>query len=180
MDVHAAITIRRPIEEVFDLWADLTRLPTFMAHVEDVEVRPDGTTHWRASAPAGRTVEWDARIVESVRPTLLHWASVEGADVDNSGTVTFTEAPAGRGTEVRVDLAYRTPGGKIGELVAALFGEQPRQQVHDDLRRFKQVAETGEVVASDGSPVGTKARDQAHQRAAQPVGGQRVGVGAGE
>ena len=169
MALHAAITVRRPIDEVFAYWSDLTHLPTFMTHLDEVEVRGDGTSHWRAKAPAGRHVEWDARIVASEPPRLLAWESIGNADVPNRGRVEFVQAPADRGTEVRVEINYDAPGGRLGEAVARLFGEQPRQQVEDDLRRFKQVLETGEVLLSDGSPEGTRAIDQARQHEAQPL-----------
>jgi uncharacterized membrane protein len=175
MVLRAAITVRRPADELFDFWSDLSRLPEFMAHLDTVEVRPDGTSHWRALAPGGTHVEWDARIAESERPTRLSWESVGDADVPNSGSVWFTDAPGDRGTEVRVELDYELPGGRLAEALSRLFGEQPRQQVEDDLRRFKQVAETGEVVRSEGSPGGTRAVDQARQREAQPMA-----VGGGE
>ena len=169
MTLHAAITVRRPIDQVFAYWADLTHLPDFMTHLDRVEVRGDGSSHWRAKAPAGRHVEWDARIVTAEPPRVLAWEYVGDADVPNRGRVAFTEAPGDRGTEVRVEIDYDAPGGRVGEAVARLFGEQPRQQVEDDLRRFKQVMETGEVLLSDGSPEGTRALDQARQREAQPV-----------
>lgn len=177
MAVRAAITVRRPIDEVFAYWSDLTQLPTFMTHLESIEVGADGTSHWRAQAPAGRTVEWDARVVEVDPPRLLAWESVGDADVPNSGRVVFVEAPGDRGTEVRVEIEYDIPGGRLGEAVAKLAGQQPQQQVDDDLRRFKQVMETGEVVLSEGSPDGTRALDQARQREAQPV---PVGSGDGQ
>jgi len=60
--------------------------------------------------------------------------------------VLFSPAPGGRGTEVRVEIAYSAPAGAIGRLVARLLGEHPQQQVDDDLRRLKQLMETGEVL----------------------------------
>ena len=53
---------------------------------------------------------------------------------------------------MHVDLAYDVPGGALGKAVAKYFGEEPQQQLDDDLRRLKQVLETGEVVRSDGAP----------------------------
>lgn len=180
MSVHAAITVRRPLDEVYAYWSDFTNLPRFMAHVEQVTVAPDGTSHWRVSGPVGTHVEWDARVVEAVAPRVLRWESVGSADVENSGSVRFAEAPGDQGTEVRVEIDYRAPGGKVGELVARLFGEQPRQQVEDDLRRFKQVLETGDIMRSEGSPEGTRAGNQVRQRTAEPVEQTPEGaVGAG-
>ncbi|MFP5261342.1 MAG: SRPBCC family protein [Blastocatellia bacterium] len=145
------MTINRPPEEVYRFWRDFQNLPRFMTHLESVQVTGDNRSHWVAKAPAGATVEWDAEIVEDRPNEVISWRSLEGADVDNSGSVRFERAPGGRGTEVRVEIAYDPPGGVLGTTVAKLFGEEPEQQLKDDLYRFKQVMETGEVVRSDAS-----------------------------
>ena len=118
--------------------------------------------------PLGTSVSWDAELTEDVRGEVIAWRSLPGADVDNSGSVRFEPAPAGRGTEVRVHLRYALPGGRLGATVARLLGEDPHQQVEDDLRRAKQVLETGEVVRSDGSPEGSVARHHLLQSSAAP------------
>ena len=168
LHLTATLTVNRTPREAYAFWRDFTNLPRFMAHLEDVTVNGMRST-WTAKAPAGRTVTWDAEITQDSPNRLIAWRSVGEATVPNSGTVTFTPAPGGRGTEVRVELDYTVPAGRLGALVAKLFGEEPEQQVRDDLRRAKQVLETGDVVRSEGSPDGTKARRQLAQRAAQPV-----------
>jgi uncharacterized membrane protein len=65
--------------------------------------------------------------------------------VHNTGSVRFHDAPGGRGTEVKVVLQYTPPAGALGAAVARLFGEEPSQQISDDLRRFKSILEAGEV-----------------------------------
>ena len=166
----AAITVNRPPDEVYALWRDLENLPRFMSHLRSVRTDGGEGSHWVAKAPAG-TVEWDAEIVEDVPGQLIAWRSLEGADVPNSGKVRLAQAPGQRGTEVAVELEYLPPAGAIGAAAARLFGEEPRQQIRDDLRRFKQVSETGDVVVSDGNPGGTHVLRQFHQRDAQPPGG---------
>jgi uncharacterized membrane protein len=146
-----AITINRSPGEVYGFWRDLRNLPRFMNHLESVEVLDHNRSHWRARGPAGSSVEWDAEIVEDRPDEFIAWRSLPGAGVENSGWVQFTPAPGGRGTEVRVALQYRPPAGVIGATIARLFGEEPEQQVQDDLRTFKQVLETGEIVRSEGS-----------------------------
>ena len=169
LELKAAITIAKTPQEVYDFWRGLERLPTFMWHLERVEWTGEGRTRWTAKAPLGRSVSWEAELVEDVRGEVIAWRSLPGADVDNSGSVRFTPAPAGRGTELRVHLRYAVPGGRLGATVARLLGEEPHQQVEDDLRRCKQVLETGEVVRSDGSPEGSVARHHALQSSAQPA-----------
>jgi uncharacterized membrane protein len=170
MRLEASITVRSPRTEVFLFWHLFDNLPSFMSHLESVQEMGDGHSHWTAKSPIGKPVEWDAEIVAEVADELITWRSLKGADVTNSGSVRFADAPGGRGTEVRVQMEFELPAGKLGAAVARLFGEHPEQQVRDDLRRFKQVLETGEVVRSEGSPEGTYARRQVRQRPAQPIG----------
>ena len=165
----ATTTINKPPQEVYDRWRQLTSLPTFMAHLDEVRVTGERTSHWRTVPVGGRCIEWDAEITEDVPGQRIAWRSTENADIWNEGTVSFREAPGGRGTEVYVRMRYALPGGRLGELMARLLGEDPRQQLDDDLRRFKQVVETGEVVRSEGAPIGKRARREFPQHPARPL-----------
>ncbi|MER6269293.1 SRPBCC family protein [Streptomyces sp900105755] len=169
MELTATTTVARPPDEVYALWSDLKRLPDFMAHVDEVRVTGPRTSHWRAGAPFDKAVEWDAETTQEVPGELIVWRSVDGADIDNSGEVRFVPAPGGRGTEIRVTLRYGLPGGALGKAAARYFGEEPHQQLDDDLRRFKQIAETGEVVRSEGAPGGKRARGEFRQHPARPL-----------
>jgi uncharacterized membrane protein len=144
-------TINRSPEEVYRFWRDFQNLPRFMSHLESVQVIDEKRSHWVARAPLGTSVEWDAEIIEDRPNYAISWRSLEGADVDNTGTVRFDRAPGDRGTEVRVEVEYHPPAGAIGAAVARLFGEAPEAQIKGDLRRLKQVLEIGEVVHSDSS-----------------------------
>lgn len=150
--VQRTITVNRPAEELYRYWRELSNLPRFMHHLESVTSDRNGHSHWVAKAPAGRTVEWDAEIITDRPNELIGWRSLDGADIPNAGSVHFTPAPGGRGTEVRVEIAYDPPAGKLGALVARVFGKEPHQQVRDDLARFKQVMEAGEIATTDGQP----------------------------
>jgi uncharacterized membrane protein len=165
---RGAVTVNRSVKDVYRFWHDFENLPRFMYHLQSVRMIGDGRSHWTAKGPAGRSVEWDAEIVEERPNEFIRWRSIERAQVPNSGSVRFKPLTSGRGTEVRVELEYSAPGGVFGRRVAKVFGEQPQQQVCDDLRRFKQVIETGEIVRSDGSPEGTSIQQLAMQRPAQP------------
>jgi uncharacterized membrane protein len=149
--VYEAITINRPPEEVYRFWRNLENLPRFMVHLELVRQLDDRRSYWIARAPLGSTAEWTAEIVEERPNELISWRSVEDSQVPNSGTVRFVRAPGDRGTEVHLDIRYDPPAGAVGAAIAKLFGEEPSQQVDGDLRRLKQVLETGEVVHSDAS-----------------------------
>jgi uncharacterized membrane protein len=169
MEGRTAITVNASPEDLYARWHDFESLPTFMYHLESVRSAGEGRSHWVAKAPAGTTVEWDAEVTEDVPGKTIAWRSVDGASVENSGSVRFEPAPGGRGTEIHVVVRYSPPGGALGSIVAKLFGEEPNQQISDDLRRFKQIVETGEIARSDGSPLGTRTRNVAHQEDAHPA-----------
>lgn len=176
LELQATVTVNNSPDDAYAFWRDLTNLPRFMQHLESVTPVADGDgssdrrSHWVAKAPFGTSVSWDAELTSEEPGRRLAWRSLPGSRIDNSGTVHFAEAPGDRGTEVTVVLHYDVPGGKVGRAVARLVGENPVQQVRDDLRRYKQVVETGDIVRSDGLPGGTDAKKQGAQRPAQPLG----------
>ncbi len=150
--MRKAITINRPPEEVYAYWRNLENRPRFMAHLKSVrECSTTGAPTGRSHAPLGTTVEWTAEIIEDRPNELISWRSTEDAQVPNSGTVRFIRAPGGRGTEVHLEVEFDPPAGAVGATIAKLMGRDPSQQVDGDLRRFKQIMETGEVVHSDAS-----------------------------
>lgn len=151
--VHV-VTVNKPADELYRYWHNFANLPRFMQHLEAVQDLGEGRSHWRAKAPLGQSVEWDATIINEVENELIGWQSVEGAQVNNAGSVRFRPAPADRGTEVRVTLSYEPPAGKVGVAIAKILGEEPGRQVSDDLRRFKQLMETGELPTNDRQPIG--------------------------
>jgi uncharacterized membrane protein len=171
--VDKAVTVAAPRPEVFGFFRNFSNLPRFMKHVEAVHETEAGRSHWVVRAPAGRTVEWDAVIHNEVPNERIAWRSLPGAQVDHAGSVLFTDAPAGRGTEVRVEMQYNPPAGVLGAAVAALWGEEPGRQVEEDLHRLKQVLETGEVPTTEGQPSGRisarahKARQRTVERASE-------------
>lgn len=148
--VSRAVTVNRPPEELYRFWREFENLPRIMDHVESVRTIDNTRSHWTVKAPAGRTVEWDAEIITEQENALIGWRSLPGAQIANAGSVRFTPAPGGRGTEVAVTLEYDPPLGPAGATIASLFGEEPSQQVREDLRRFKQLMETGETPSNEG------------------------------
>ncbi len=137
-----SVTINRPRDELYAFFRDFANLPRFMDNVERVDVRDAAHSHWVVKAPGGRTVEWDSTIGEEAVPDHFAWTST--GDVANSGRVDFHDAGA-RGTVVTASIAYDPPAGAVGKLVAKLFQREPAIQTRRDLRRFKQLMETGEV-----------------------------------
>lgn len=154
VNVEEAFTINRPAEELFEIWRRFEELPRFMRHLTSVRRIDDRRTHWVAKAPAGRHVEWDAEIINEIPGELIAWRTLEGADVVSAGSVRFRPAPGHRGTEVRVRLQYAPPAGKLGAVVAWLFGQEPSSTIQEDLRRFKSLMEAGEAPTTEGQPRG--------------------------
>jgi uncharacterized membrane protein len=141
--IGRSVTINRPAAELYAYFRDFANLPTFMENVVRIDVLDATRSHWVVKGPVG-TVEWDAVVTEERENEVIYWQSEEGADVPNSGRITFREAGA-RGTVVTATIAYDPPGGAIGKLIAKMFQREPAIQARRDLRRFKQLMETGEI-----------------------------------
>lgn len=147
--VEKTVTIRRPVEELYNFWRNFENLPSFMKHLQSVKVFNETRSHWIAKAPL-QNVEWDADIIKDEPNHLIAWTSVEGAEINHSGFIRFQNATGGRGTEVKVVMEYVPPGGAIANLISKIFGESPEQQIGDDLNRFKQLMEAGEIATTEG------------------------------
>jgi uncharacterized membrane protein len=150
-EVVKAVTVNRPREEVYRFWRNFQNLPRFMVDLESVQVRDDRRSHWVARIPGKRTVQWDAEVVEDRPNELISWRSLPGGDVTTEGSVRFASAPGGRGTEVRVYTHFEPPGLLGKRALARLLNKGVELAVGNELRRFKQVMEVGEVVHSDAS-----------------------------
>ena len=144
MYVTRVITVARPRHEVYAFWRDFENFPRFMRHLESVEDIGGGRSHWVAKSIGGREVEWDAELVEDRSNQRIAWRTVgAGDDVRHAGAVSFI-AVGDRRTDVQVELTYDAPGGAFGATIAKLFGEEPGQQIAENLQRLKRVLETGD------------------------------------
>jgi uncharacterized membrane protein len=155
--VDEAITIDKTPQELYQFWRQLDTLPYFMEHLESVTLIDATRSHWIAKGPAGKHVEWDAEIIGDIPNEMIGWRSLPGSQIDTAGSVHFTPAPGGRGTEVTVALQYHPPGGIFSALFAKVFGEEPELQVREDLRHLKQLLEAGEIPTTQGQPEGGEA-----------------------
>lgn len=152
--VEKTVTINKSAVELYTFWRNLENLPKFMNHLQSVQVKDDTHSHWVANAPLNQRVEWDAVIVNDEPNHLIAWTSVDGAEIENSGFVRFQPATGDRGTEVKVVMEYQPPGGVLAAAIAKLFGEEPEQQISNELKRFKQLMEAGEIATTEGQPKG--------------------------
>ena len=143
--VRESIRLERPIAEVYRYWRQLEHLPAFMSHLVRVTETSDRTSHWVAQGPAGVSVEWDAEIMNEEVNSLLAWRSLAGSDVQTAGSVRFDTVRDGRTTQVSVHMQFAPPAGRAGAFIATLFGRNPTQTIREDLRRFKQLLEAGEI-----------------------------------
>jgi uncharacterized membrane protein len=145
------VTIARPAEELYSIWRDVRNLPDFVENLESIEQIDDRRSRWTVKAPGGKTVSWVSAITDDCPGESISWQSEEGADVPNSGKVEFVDMGE-RGTIVRAVIAYEAPAGIIGKTVAKMFQREPRIQSRRDLRRFKQLIETGEISTNARNP----------------------------
>ena len=151
--VEKSVTIDRPASELYAFWRNFENLPQFMTHLESVSAAGPNRTHWVVKAPAGTSVSWDAEVYNDKPGELIAWRTLEGSQVASAGSVRFEET-APDTTTVSVSLKYDPPGGKLGSYIAGLFGENPEQQVEEDLRLFKQLMESMKVADAGGQTTG--------------------------
>ncbi len=166
--IRRSVTINRPVDQLYRFWRNFENLPRFMSHLESVRVTGETTSHWVVSIDS-RRVEWDAELTAERENELIGWRS-SGGIVDHAGSVQFEKAPGGRGTIVRVQAQYNAPGGKLGANIAKLFGSEPEQLIREDLTRFKQLMETGEIPTTEGQPSGRRESARALWGADRPRG----------
>ena len=146
-----SIVIDRPASELYSFWRHFANLPRITDILESVEVLDDVRSRWTAAAPGEIPIQWDAEITRDITDEMIGWRSLEGSPIETAGYVRFEPVPGERGTLVRVALEYGLPAGRIGAIVASLFGKRPGAHVEEMLRRFKQVMETGEsTIANEG------------------------------
>ena len=151
IEVRESIVVDKPAAELYSFWRRLENLPRIMSHLESVTEM--GTrSHWKAKAPLGLSVEWDATTTEDRPNEVIAWRSDDNAQVPNEGSVRFSGVGAksvyNPYTIVSVSLTYHPPLGPVGAAVAKLFGEEPTQQIRDDLQNFKQAVESGSLSLS--------------------------------
>src|SRR5690606_3674521 len=154
--ISESFLINQPAEKLYDFWRRLENLPQVLTHLKSVQVVDDKLSRWVADAPgiAGGEVQWDAEIIADEPHSRIAWRSLPGATIESHGAVTFAKAPADRGTAVHVEMKYLPPGGQLGHWISKLFGDAPDQQIREDLRNFKRLMETGEVLTTAGQPRG--------------------------
>jgi uncharacterized membrane protein len=155
--IERSTTIDRPRAEVFGVWRDFERLPELVDDLESVTTFGDGRSRWIAKLPGGKTIEWDAELVNEIPGELVAWKTVGDSDIAHAGSVHFRDAPGNRGTEMKIVLDYEPPGGGLSAMLAAftrLFGQAPDSKIREDLRRFKMRLEAGEVATVDGQTSG--------------------------
>ena len=146
--IGRSATINRPRREVYARWREFSRFPEFMDNVRNVEQIGQNLSRWTIEGPAGKTVELLTEISHDVPGERIAWRSVEGSAIVTAGEALFKDAAPGRGTLVQLVLTYDPPAGAVGKLVAKLFQREPYIQARRDLRRFKQLLETGEVTVN--------------------------------
>lgn len=158
--VARAITIDRPADVLYGFWRRFSNLAQIMEDVEAIEVIDEQRSRWRVSGPAGKSIAWESVITEDVPNQRIAWRAEQGADVQNHGWMEFRQGPAGRGTEVHALIAYDAPGGVLGRLVAKALQHEPNTQARRELRRFKQLMETGEISIAEGPRGGRDMKDK--------------------
>jgi uncharacterized membrane protein len=148
--VGRTVSINKPKQEIYAQWRDFTRFPRFMENVESVEDLGGGRSRWTIKAPLGATVELVTTITEDRPGEAIAWKSEPESQIQTEGRVEFVDMAPDRGTGVRLTMKYEPPGGLPGRAIAKILQREPNLQARRDLRRFKQLIETGEIATNAG------------------------------
>jgi len=154
--VTASLMINSSPEEVYAFWRKLENLPRFMSYLESVRELDQQTSEWTARTPGGMRLRWQSEIVEDKPGELISWRTRDDSEINHCGSVRFERGPGHRGTLVRVEVYYGMPGGATEAKAAQLFSTAPETIVTQDLRRLKQLIETGEIATTKGQPSGRR------------------------
>ena len=147
--IQRAVTVNKPRAELYRQWRDFPQAPRWMEIVESVTETGEGH-HWVVRGPGDKTVSYDTVITEERDGEVLAWESVAGSKIRSSNRLEFRDAPGGRGTEIHARMTYDPPLGPLGKAAALVTQKAPEFQVLRDLRRFKQMVETGEIATTEG------------------------------
>jgi uncharacterized membrane protein len=154
--LEQALIVNKSPQECYAYWRDMANLPRFMRMLHSITIKDERTSHWVLEVPGGAKLEWDSEITVDRPGERIAWHSREGSSMTHAGSVRFEPAPGGRGCIVRVLMHYRPPMGRAGESLAKLMGRDPNAESREDLRRFKQLIETGEIPTTRGQPSGRR------------------------
>ncbi len=153
---HTRQTILVEPQALYELWSDVTLFPMWQEHVISVTPTSGRQTHWVMGDPEdadGKRIEFDSEITEDIPGQKIAWKST-GGDVEQSGEVQFLARRDGRGTVVT--LIQHTKVSFLANLVASTAKRGPHQTVVENLRHFKELAETGEIPSVKGQPHGPR------------------------
>lgn len=154
--VIESMTIQQPVERVYRAWRDFSNLPKFLTHVESVQNLDERSSRWVIQTPSGK-LQWNATLIEDKPNELISWKSLEDADVRSAGSIRFQFLQALEATELTVNLRYAPAAGRIAAWMSSFFSDSAEDMIREDLRRFKQIQETGEVPTTEGQPTGIHA-----------------------
>lgn len=148
--IERLVTINRSPGEIYSFWRQLENLPRFMQHVQSVTQRGDGVSHWVVRTVLDQTLKWDAKIIEDKPGQMISWQSLEGADMENAGSVWFTPSADGHATAVKVVMKYSPPGGKLIARMAKFFGGDAGKEMEEDLSKLKSLLESQNASSQGG------------------------------
>ncbi|MDB5036726.1 MAG: hypothetical protein JWQ35_254 [Bacteriovoracaceae bacterium] len=149
-----SVTILKDASFIYSVWRNFENLPRFMKHLDEVQVLNDTRTLWRAKPFENLETEWETEMIAETPDEFISWRSIEGSEISIAGSVHFSPAPRGQGTQVTVRMMYGPPLGKITHVITKLTKADPHSLLREDMKRFKSYIETGDILSTEGQPRG--------------------------
>lgn len=139
--IEHSIRIHASPQELYAFWRQFDNLPRFMSHLRSVECLTSERSRWTADGPLGMPVTWEAEVYNEIPNRLIAWRSLPESSIRTAGSVRFLPIADGEFTEVKVNLQYSPPGGKVGARISEVLGADPHEQIAHDLNRLKDMLE---------------------------------------
>lgn len=146
--VRRAITIGRLQQDVYEFWSKPENLQRIFPSIASITPLPDQRWLWKVNPVGSYKFNWQTEPIVSEPPTRMSWKSVRESPLEQAGSVTFTPAPGGKGTEVQLTVSWLARG-PISGLALPFLGKGSAWHASETLRRAKQLLETGELTTSE-------------------------------
>jgi uncharacterized membrane protein len=150
--IEDSVTIQRPVDRVFAFYRDFTNLPRFLGDVMAIKQVSPTISRWTIQGPQGIRVNWTIKVTQERTNELIRYEMIATPALKSCWEVRF--APGSEPGETEVREVMRAPLGRLGRAALALIGKFPAEEVSSNLRRLKQVMETGKVTDTSYSVAG--------------------------
>jgi len=159
--VRRSMTINRSPQDLYNAWHDVGKAPSYMMEVEKVQQADAKTSRWTARLPSGKKIQWYTEFTQEDPGRQLEWRVLGKKFVAaQAGRVYFVPASDGRGTIMTLELDYPPAHNFLRKNRKQAISYLADKEAQENLRRFKELVEAGEIATIKGQPRGAGKRQK--------------------